>query len=79
MSDFILNKQKEQKTNVRTSLPSVSKKQTTLMKMALLFLVFAVFITLSVLNNQLFLTELIVSASIVGLVCFIHLRSQVER
>jgi hypothetical protein len=76
MSDLIFDKQRNEESNLTTRMPSITRKQLRFVKPAMLSIVYAGFITLSLKNDNLFLTEMLVSGGIIAIVYFVHLLSQ---
>lgn len=78
MSDFVLNKQSNQKVKKATLNESARKRQISFIKPFLMLMVLNAFIILSVKNDNLFLNELLISVGILMLVFVVHVLSQNE-
>lgn len=76
MSDFILKKQKKNTVKVTGRIPSISKKLSKFVKPFLASIVYGIFVMMSIKSDNLFLTELLVSGSIIAMLYFVHLMSQ---
>ena len=78
MRDFVLNKQSNQKVKKVALKESTRTRQISFVKPFLMLMVCNVFIILSIKNDNLFLTELLISCGILILVFVVHLLSQNE-
>lgn len=78
MNDLILNKQRNQSLKREALDKSNKRKRLILIKPLLMLAVLSTFIILSIKNNNLFLSELLISGGILMLIFIVYLFSQKE-
>ncbi|WP_040247595.1 hypothetical protein [Psychroserpens mesophilus] len=78
MNDLILNKQRNQSLKREALDKSIKRKRLILIKPLLMLAVLSTFIILSIKNNNLFLSELLISGGILMLIFIVYLFSQKE-
>lgn len=75
MSDFILKKQRRKENKATLLTPALAKQQLGLIKLVFLVMVYGAFIYISTQNDDLFLSELLISGGIIVMLLILHFLS----
>jgi hypothetical protein len=76
MDNLILSRQTEKETKVSTQISFAIKRLSRFVKPVVFAVVYAVFIAMSIQNDNLFIKEMLLCGGIISILYFIHLLSQ---